>query len=231
MLKQRIGKGTFVAGLSVQIAIAALTPAYAVVNPALPDTVLRNAAQALPENFLLAQSIPEGEFSEPTPSPRSYSNPYADERDPDLSTTYDFDDQTTRGVSGLIDRGVVECAQSLRPEYRIDCLRNLLARAASVIENRPNYRDAARDLRALSRQLDDIVERYQDTNAPRATVKQRSYRAVAQASLDEANREATAAVEETMTKLLRSAGNSEKRKIHYAQISRAVGSTKTLLRS
>lgn len=228
---KRICKGTFVAGLAGQLATAALTPAYAVAIPVLPETVLDKAVQAFPEGFLLVQSIPEGEFSEPAPTPSISSNPYADERDPNLSTTHDFDDQTTSGVSGMIDRGVVECAQMLRPQYRIDCLRNLLARAASTIENRPNYREAARDLRALSRQLDDIVERYQDTSAPRATVKQRSYRAVTQASLDEANREATAAIEETVTKLLRSAGNSEKRKNHYAQISRAVGSSKTLLRS
>lgn len=221
--------------LSGQFAFAAVDPVHALPVPALPHAALNQAApQGLPEDYLLVQSIPdddEGQFVEPTPSPSIYTDPYADERDPGISTTYDLDDLVTRGVSGLIDNGSWECAQSLPPEYRIDCLRSVLARAASVIEGRPDYREAARELRALSRKLDDIVERYKDETAPRAAVKQRSYRGVSQANLDAATQEATSAIEETATKLLRSAGNSEKRKIHYAQISRAVGSTKTLLRS
>ncbi len=122
--------------------------------------------------------------------------------------------------------------QSLAPaEYRFDCLRNVLGRAASTIENRPNYRDAARELRSLSRKLDGIVSKYQDRSAPRAAVGQRTYRAVSSANLEQARREASEAIDESVTKLLRSAGNSEKRKTHYSQIATAVGSTKRLLRS
>jgi hypothetical protein len=194
--------------------------------PALPLSVADAAGPAFPGNLLLAQYSEQGMSSS-----ESHSDVRGNERDPNLSANYDLDDRITRGVIWLIESGSRECEGALRPEYRFDCLKNVLARAASTIENRPNYREAAQDLRSLSRQLDGIVTRYQDTGAPRATLNRRSYRAVSQANLAQARREATAAIEETTTKLLRSAGNSEKRKVHYAQISRAVGSTKTLLRS
>ncbi len=153
------------------------------------------------------------------------------ERDPKLSASYDLDERVTRGVIWIIQNGSNECRNSIRPEYRFDCLRNVLGRAASTIENRPNYRDAARELRSLSRKLDGIVSKYQDRSAPRAAVGQRTYRAVSTANLDQARREASEAIDESVTKLLRSAGNSEKRKTHYSQIATAVGSTKRLLRS
>lgn len=168
--------------------------------------------------------------SEPSYSEPSY-DPDRSERDPKLSAVPSYDDSVARGVAWIITRGSRECEGAIRPEYRFDCLRNVIARAASTIDNRPGFREAARELRSLSRKLDGIVTKYQDTDAPRAKKGRRSYLAVATESLARANREAAAAVEETVTKLLRSAGNSEKRKAHYSQIATAVGSTKRLLRS
>lgn len=161
----------------------------------------------------------------------STSDGLGDERDPRLSESAGLSDGVTRGVAWLISNGASECKDTLRPEYRIDCLRIALARAASTIDNRPQYRQAARELRSLSRKLEGIVNKYQDRSAPRATKGRTSYRAVSKANQAQANREAAAAIDETVTKLLRSAGNSEKRKIHYSQIATAVGSTKRLLRS
>jgi len=207
--------------LAGALLVAVVQPALAVGLPQVP------APDTFSELMLLTQY--NGETSSEAPSSRTDS--IGDERDPRLSESYGLNDGVTRGVVWMISNESSACKDTLRPEYRFDCLKIALARAASTIENRPNYRQAARELRSLSRKLDGIVTRYRDTSAPRVTEGRRSYRAVSKANLAQANREAAAAIDETVTKLLRSAGNSEKRKIHYSQIATAVGSTKRLLRS
>ncbi|WP_454611183.1 hypothetical protein [Labrenzia sp. MBR-25] len=205
---------------------AAIAPAYAVAVPGGPALAQNDPLGSVLEELLLAQY--NDSYSEPVGPSYDLDR---QERDPRLSSAYDLDDRITRGVVWIIQNGTSECRNSIRPEYRFDCLRNVLGRAASTIENRPNYRDAARELRNLSRKLDGIVSKYQDRSAPRASVGQRSYRAVSKANLAKARSEASAAIDESVTILLRSAGNSEKRKTHYSQIATAVGSTKRLLRS
>ncbi|MHA7775443.1 hypothetical protein [Roseibium sp. M-1] len=223
MLNGKLINSAFVAVFLGQFAGAAIVPAHAV--PFVPDFAQRGDGNGPYGDFLLAQ------YNESSSHSSEYSGDIDNERDPSLGATYDYDDKVTRGVVWLIESGSRECEGSFRPEYRFDCLKNVLARAASTIERRPNYQEAGRELRSLSRKLDSIVTQYQDTSAPRATQGRRSYRAVSQANIARASREATAAIEETATKLLRSAGNSEKRKVHYSQIASAVGSTKRLLRS
>ena len=61
--------------------------------------------------------------------------------------------------------------------------------------------------------------------------KTRTYHAIRKADLPQAMAKANAVVTEAATELLRSAENSERRYAHYQQISAAVDSTKTLLRS
>ncbi|ASP34724.1 hypothetical protein CHH27_16985 [Labrenzia sp. VG12] len=207
---------------------AVLSPDKADALPVAPSLTLPDTYDPLAGLFHLQQY--NDSSTESTPSEPSY-DPDRSERDPRLSNNPGLNDGIARGVASLITRGSNECQSGIRPEYRFDCLKNVLARAASTIDNRPGYREAARELRSLSRKLDGIVSKYQDTGAPRAKKGRRSYRAVAQESLARANREAAAAIDETVTKLLRSAGNSEKRKAHYSQIATAVGSTKRLLRS
>ncbi len=227
MFGNRFCAGVAVAVLAGQVVTAASVPAYAVAVPGGQSLAPAVPLGSVLEELLLAQ-YSSSMSSEP-------SGPSYDvdrqERDPKLSASYDLDERVTRGVIWIIQNGSNECRNSIRPEYRFDCLRNVLGRAASTIENRPNYRDAARELRSLSRKLDGIVSKYQDRSAPRAAVGQRTYRAVSTANLDQARREASEAIDESVTKLLRSAGNSEKRKTHYSQIATAVGSTKRLLRS
>ncbi|MDN3722110.1 hypothetical protein QW131_30305 [Roseibium salinum] len=186
--------------------------------------------------IILAQTAPPDPEADPEPAPEPESPSYTgtipdEERDPDLSTVYDYDDQITRGVARMIQAGSFECNNLLLPEYRIDCLAAVFARASSVIERRPDYGDAGRELRDLSRELRDIVSEAEDPIAPRVTQDRRSYRAVATDKLAEANQKADAAINETVTKLLRSVGNSEKRRVHYSEIANAVGSTKIILRS
>ncbi len=227
MFGNRFCAGVAVAALAGQVVTAASVPAHAVAVPGGQSLAPADPLGSVLEELLLAQ-YSSSMSSEP-------SGPSYDvdrqERDPKLSASYDLDERITRGVIWIIQNGSNECRNSIRPEYRFDCLRNVLGRVASTIENRPNYRDAARELRSLSRKLDGIVSKYQDRSAPRAAVGQRTYRAVSTANLEQARREASEAIDESVTKLLRSAGNSEKRKTHYSQIATAVGSTKRLLRS
>ncbi|MCK7615855.1 hypothetical protein [Roseibium sediminicola] len=227
MLKKRIVRRSVSAVVAAGFALATVWPVQAAVLP----TGL-SVLSGLPQTDL-SQRLYRIQYNETTsePSHSSTSDGIGDERDPRLSESYGLSDRVTRGVAWLISNGASECKDTLRPEYRIDCLRIALSRAASTIDNRPNYRQAARDLRSLSRKLEGIVNKYQDRGAPRATKGRTSYRAVSKANQAQANREAAAAIDETVTKLLRSAGNSEKRKVHYSQIATAVGSTKRLLRS
>ena len=228
MFKSRFFAGVAAVVLAGQTVTAAVVPAYAVAVPGGQTLVQKDPLESVLEDLLLVQSQYSDTYSEPVGPSYDVDR---QERDPNLSSAYDLDDRITRGVVWIIQSGTNECQNSIRPEYRFDCLRNVLGRAASTIENRPNYRDAARELRSLSRKLDGIVSKYQDRSAPRASVGQRSYRAVSKANLSKARSEASAAIDESVTKLLRSAGNSEKRKTHYSQIATAVGSTKRLLRS
>ncbi|MBO6857018.1 hypothetical protein [Roseibium sp.] len=227
MFGNRFRAGVAVAVLAGQVVTAASVPAYAVAVPGGQSLAPADPLGLVLEELLLAQY---SSSMSREPSGPSYDVD-RQERDPKLSASYDLDERVTRGVIWIIQNGSNECRNSIRPEYRFDCLRNVLSRAASTIENRPNYRDAARELRSLSRKLDGIVSKYQDRSAPRAAVGQRTYRAVSTANLEQARREASEAIDESVTKLLRSAGNSEKRKTHYSQIATAVGSTKRLLRS
>jgi hypothetical protein len=215
---------SLMAGLMVGqfVALAALPAAAAVLptNPVWTDT--RNRVGS--GNLLFAQ------YNESYSSP-SESN-IDGERDPALSESHAYSDSVTRGVAQIIQRGSTECQNVVSAGgYHIDCLASVLARAASTVERRQNYRQAGRELRSLSRKLKSIRSKYADPSAPAITKNRRTYRAVSKANLAKANREAIAAIDETVTKLLRSAGNSEKRKVHYAQIATAVGSTKRLLRS
>jgi hypothetical protein len=228
MFKSKFNAGLIAACMAGQFVAAAAGPANAMVLPVGPSPLPFEDGNALPKDLLLVQYNSSESMSSSSSSSSSY---IGDERDPRLSDSEGLSDRVTRGVVWFIENGGRECQSGIRPEYRFDCLRNVLARAASTIESRPGYQPAARELRSLSRKLDRIVTRYQDPTVPRVSQGRRSYRAVAKASLEQANREAAAAVDETVTKLLRSAGNSEKRKTHYSQIATAVGSTKRLLRS
>jgi len=227
MLKKRTIRKSVSAVVAAMFVVATVWPVQAAVPPT-GVAVLSGLPRAD-----LAERLYQIQYNESMsePSHSSTSDGIGDERDPRLSESYGLSDRVTRGVAWLIRDGSSECKDTLRPEYRIDCLRIALARAASTIDNRPNYRQAARDLRSLSRKLDGIVNKYQDRSAPRARQGRTSYRAISKANQARANREAAAAIDETVTKLLRSAGNSEKRKVHYSQIATAVGSTKRLLRS
>ncbi|POF32344.1 hypothetical protein [Roseibium marinum] len=141
-----------------------------------------------------------------------------------------FSDDVTQAIVNQIQRGAGECSR-LEAVYRLDCLQRVFAQASGAAGRKPDYSAANGELRKLSKTLKGIVGKNQDRKAPKAKLGNKSYRAVSQAALREVNKLASKAIEEATTKLLRSAGNSKKRKVHYTRIANAVNSTKKILRS
>ncbi|WP_299811983.1 hypothetical protein [uncultured Roseibium sp.] len=141
-----------------------------------------------------------------------------------------FADDVTQAVVKQIQRGASECSR-LEVVYRLDCLQRVFSQASGATGRKPDYSTVNSELRKLSRTLKGIVGKNQDRKAPKAKLGNKSYRAVSKAALREVNKLASKAIEETATKLLRSAGNSQKRKVHYTRIANAVNSTKKILRS
>lgn len=124
--------------------------------------------------------------------------------------------------------------------YRIDCLRQGIDMVAASLPDNSEYREAKRILKKASSRLGRLVSSYQDPAAPKLVAlpdanprfrKRRQYTAIKREAVPQAMEQANKIVEEATTQLLRSGENSERRYVHYQDISVAVDSTKTLLRS
>ena len=139
-----------------------------------------------------------------------------------------FSDANTDNVVSKLTRGEAIC-RKLPSEYRADCLAKTL-RDAYQAARQPDYRSARKELQSASRALSSLVKQNADPEKPAIRVGNRTYRPVRKSAAKTVNRKAAAIVQETETRLLRSA-TGDKRKTHYQRIARAVGSTKTLFRS
>jgi hypothetical protein len=147
--------------------------------------------------------------------------------------------RTTRRI--VLDLESVRRECSLYEEvYRIDCLRQGIDMVASSLPDNSEYREAKRILKRASGNLGRVVSTYQDKAAPKLEVpasanprfkKRRKYTAIKREAVPQAMARAVDIVNEATTELLRSGENSERRYVHYQDISVAVDSTKTLLRS
>lgn len=146
---------------------------------------------------------------------------------------------TTRKI--VLDlRAVVGECSTYDDVYRIDCLRQGLDLIADSLPKNSEYVETERVLRQASRKLAAIVSENADTSKPKLKApknanprfkKTRSYAAIRKDAVPRAMEQATAVIEEAKTTLLRASENSERRYLHYQQISTAVDSTKVLLRS
>lgn len=150
-------------------------------------------------------------------------------------------------LNQTMTRKIVRDLASIRKEcsnyeqvYRIDCLRQGIDMIVASLPDNSEYRDAKRILRKASSRLGRIVSTYQDPAAPKIEApananprfkKRRQYTAIRRDAVPEAMARAQKAVDEAATALLRSTENSERRYVHYQEISTAVDSTKVLLRS
>lgn len=230
--------------LALSVALSGAAPVYAGIpapRPALDDAALSSL-------LLKIQSVDPGD-PDPDPDPDTGGNTGGNNGGRENGrrpSGLDHPERYTQNERLDTDR-IVQDLISIRREcrkydevYRIDCLRQGIDMTIARMADRPENRDAKRILRRASRQLASIVSTYEDHSAPLLEVprnanprfkNRRTYRAVKRSSLPRAMAKANAVVQEAATQLLRSAENSERRYAHYQQISVAVDSTKTLLRS
>lgn len=226
--------------LAIGLALPGAAPVYAGI-PA-PRLALDDAAVA--RLLLKIQSVDPGN-PDPDPDPDTGGN---NGGRPDRSGPAGLNRPDRLVQNERLDtERIVQDLLSIRREcrkydevYRIDCLRQGIDMTIARMANRPENREAKQILRRASRQLAGIVATYEDRSAPLLEVPRsanprfktrRTYRAVKRSALPKAMAKANAVVEEAATQLLRSAENSERRYVHYQQISAAIDSTKTLLRS
>lgn len=139
-----------------------------------------------------------------------------------------FSSGATSSVIAPLNRAVAEC-QSVGAEYAASCAAAAYKKAAAAA-NRPDYRDAKRELRRTAKELDKLVAKNADKDAPTIRANGKTYRAVKKSTVSKVNQEAKKIITETQTKLLRSSGSGT-RKTHYQRIAQAVGSTKKIFRS
>jgi len=226
--------------LAVSLALSGVSPVYAGIpapRPAIDDAAMSSL-------LLKIQSVDPGDPD------TDGGNDGGNNGGRDTGGRPSFSDHPERPVARherLDTDRIVQDLQSIRREcrkydevYRIDCLRQGIDMTIARMADRPENREAKRILRRASRQLAGIVATYEDRSAPKLEVprnanprfkSRRTYRAVKRSTLPTAMAKANAVVQEAATQLLRSAENSERRYAHYQQISAAVDSTKTLLRS
>lgn len=151
----------------------------------------------------------------------------------------DLNDPQTDLLTAALARVAGEC-ERIGIEYRIDCLGQGLILAGRTLPRRGEYEEAretlikaGKDLRRVAKQNRDPAQpkiRHTIQVTPKVT-RQRRLTPVAPEKLPEATIQAEAIVQEAETRLLRSAENSQRRRIHYERVAQSLGSTRRILRS
>jgi hypothetical protein len=122
----------------------------------------------------------------------------------------------------------------------VDCIGERLLRIARSLPKTSEYDEAREILIEAAKELRALATANQAPRAPRihavgrvgkAVVRTRPLTPVRRDTVPRVKREAADILQEAETKLLRAAQASDRRLIAYAQIARAVGSNKRLLRS
>lgn len=148
-------------------------------------------------------------------------------------------DERTAAITDALEEVARRC-QLLPEEYRIDCLGKGYSQVASEIPQVADYQPVRDELARAGRRMQEIVLRNldrakQERELPKTPRDTRNYnwasKPVQVEKLAEATREAVAVVEEAQTRLLRSAENSARRRIHYQRVSRSLGASRRILRS
>lgn len=136
---------------------------------------------------------------------------------------------TTKVVVRL-NKGKSQCA-AVSAEYQADCLSQTFRSASRTARSMTDYVAAGKILADAHKKINALVSRNVDKNAPTIRKGGKKLRAVKKSAVAKVNAQTRKIIAETETKLLRSAGNSAKRKAHFGRIAKAAGSTKTILRS
>ena len=148
--------------------------------------------------------------------------------------------ETTQAILDEINAGANFCREFVQAEYAIDCLSDRLQAVADGLSTTGEYseikaalEDAARKLHAVAVDNASLVL---DPKVARSTsgatrTSSRPLTAVSGAALASANAQASAIIVSTQLVLLRSASNSERKRVAFEQVGQVLGSTKVLLRS
>lgn len=148
-------------------------------------------------------------------------------------------DERTAAITDALEEIARRC-QLLPEEYRIDCLGKGYSQLATEIPQVADYQPVRDELARAGRRMREIVLRNldrakQERQLPKTARDTRNYnwasKPVQADKLAAATDEAIAVVEEAQTRLLRSAENSARRRIHYQRVSRSLGASRRILRS
>lgn len=159
------------------------------------------------------------------------------------SATVDLDTASpaaTQQITQSIEATYAFCASSVQQEYLIDCLGSNLAELAAEIPKTGDYAEAAQILNDASKKLRSIARDNRSASLPKARLRgvvndveitTKRLVPVETSALSASAALAADVLVETQTLLLRSAENSERRKVPYEEIALAVGTQTILLRS
>ncbi|MCP4123937.1 MAG: hypothetical protein GY751_19490 [Bacteroidetes bacterium] len=139
------------------------------------------------------------------------------------------DEKTTRSFERAMGEANSECI-SLSIEYRADCLAQSFREAGSKATKKV-YDPVKNEFNTAAGNIENIVAANLDNEAPVFNEGGKTYRPIKSKNIAGVNRKVSKIVAETATRLIRSAGNSAARKVHFQRIAKAVDSTKVLLRS
>ena len=149
-------------------------------------------------------------------------------------------DRTTDAIAARLSEANITCGGRLPMEYRIDCIRNYYADLAQDLPNTGDYRPVKQALLQAVRQLDAIVRANLDPTAPKIRPNRGNkpdsprigpLRAVKPTGAKKAAKAAGQVIAETSLVILRSGEDPTRRTAHYAEISTAMESNLTILRS
>lgn len=179
-------------------------------------------------------------FGNEIPAPPVLVNGVSDESDGQGSDGNGFIEVSPANTTQIVQdlqKGREFCEGLAQQEYVIDCMGDSLAAAAESLPEGGDYAAVKAALTDASEKLEALARQNASQTLTRGLVQangqqsSRRFTPVASEALASLNAQAVAIIDEAQTVLLRSAQNSDRRKIHYQQIAEAVGSNKILLRS
>lgn len=148
--------------------------------------------------------------------------------------------ERTDKVVLLIEEAANFCRQIPEEVYIIDCYASELKRAARSLPASGDYEEARAALEAASAKIEALVQSNLDTTRRPLSVRTsgarpksgaRKFNAVKPASLAKVKAQSAAIIREAQTVLLRSTGNTDRRRAHYQRISRSLETGTVMLRS
>ena len=170
--------------------------------------------------------------------PQMIPQPIHEANNPPQGTV--LSDRTTDAIAARLSEANITCGGRLPMEYRIDCIRNYYADLAQDLPNTGDYRPVKQALLQAVRQLDAIVRANLDPTAPKIRPNRGNkpdsprigpLRAVKATGAKKAAKAAGQVIAETSLVILRSGEDPTRRTAHYAEISTAMESNLTILRS